>query len=147
MMRAKQSIYGRRFEPALCGCPIVVFESDDWGACEVVPDSSLLPDYRAALARHGCVAGLDCRLETVEDLARLQAVLASHQGRDGLPPVFTAYTCIGNPDFESIEASGFTCYRDVPLAKGVPIGWNGAGIVEAMCDGMARGVWEPEYHA
>ena len=140
--------YRRRFEIDPGVRPVVVLESDDWGACETAPDPGAAGECRRLLARfgrpdrhwRGC-------LERPADLERLFSVLASHRGADGLPPVFTAFTSMGNPDYRAIREGGFAEYRDIPLGEGFPEGWDGSGVTEKMREGMALGVWEPEYHS
>ena len=139
--------YERHFEPDLKECPIVVIESDDWCACEVLPNKEKVDEYKRILAESESTAFYSSRLETPADLQRLFKLLASHAGADGVPPVFTAFTCTGNPDFKAIEDSGFTLYKDIPICEGFPPDWNGEGILDAMRAGIDQGVWCPEYHA
>ena len=114
--------YLRRCEVDFKRFPVAVLESDDWGCCSG-------------------------HLETPADLEKLYRLLESIRGADGLPVILTAFTCMGNPDFEAIEKNGFTRYEDIAIDKGFPKPWNGEGTVEKYRDGMKRGVWHPEYHA
>ena len=133
----------RRFEIDLERFPAVVIESDDWGAAEYVPTEELCPVIAKILPGRS----VNPKLESPAELQALYAVLEKHRGADGLKPVFTAFTCMANPDFDAIRKNGFTEYADIPVDKGFPPGWNGEGIVEAWRDGIRRGVWHPEYHA
>ena len=139
--------YIRRFEIDAARRPVVVFESDDWGACAFAPNPEVGEESRRVLARFGLPIPrrLD-GLESPAELDRLFSVLASHKGADGLPPVFTAFTLMANPDFRAIRESGFTEYRDIAPGEGFPDGWNGDGVAEKWREGMERGLWEPEYH-
>ena len=133
----------RRFELDMERFPAVVFESDDWGAAEVVPSEDLC-ERISHLTPSGPVY---CKLENVSELNALYDVLEKHQGKDGMNAVFTAFTSVANPDFEAIRANGFTRFEDIAIDKGFPPGWDGRGLIAAYHDGIARGVWVPEYHA
>ena len=133
----------RRFELDVERFPAVVIESDDWGAAEVVPRSELCETV-SKLTPSGPVY---CKLESAEELNALYQVLEKHQGKDGLPPVVTAFTSVANPDFDKIRANGFTRYEDIAIDEGFPPGWDGSKLIETYRSGMERGVWAPEYHA
>lgn len=140
--------YIRHFEIDQKEFPVVVFESDDWGACELVPDETYVEKYNAVLAKYNKGKGwAEHGMERPFELQQLYKVLESHKGADGNAAVFTAFTAMGNPDFKAIKANGFTKYVDIPINKGFPERWHGEGIIDAMLDGMNRGVWCPEYHA
>ncbi len=128
--------------------PVVVFESDDWGACEYVPSPEAVPRYRAILSPYGISDGSETgTLESGFELNELFHVLMNHRGGDGKPPVFTAYTCMGNPDYAAIRENGFAAYADIPLGEGFPEGWERPGLLEKYQEGIELGVWHPEYHA
>lgn len=133
----------RRFEPDMERFPAVVIETDDWGAAEVVPSEELCETV-SKLTPSGPVF---CKLESADELDALYKVLQKHQGGDGLPPVMTAFTSVGNPDFAKIRSCNFTRYEDIAIDEGFPPGWDGSGLIEAYRRGIARGVWHPEYHA
>lgn len=134
----------RRFELDVERFPAIVFESDDWGSCEWLPDRKSLNIWQETHKNASVSMG---RLEKSNDLNKLYGVLRKFQGLDAQNPVFTAFTCMGNPDFEAIRAGGFREYHDIPLKNGFPSPWDGSGAVDAMLDGMRQGVWSPEYHA
>ena len=133
----------RRFEIDLERFPAVVFESDDWGAAEDTPSE----DLRDVISQILPGRSVNPKLESPAELQALYSILEKHRGADGLNPVFTAFTCMANPDFDAIRKNGFTKYVDIPVDKGFPPGWNGEGIVDAWRDGIRRGIWHPEYHA
>lgn len=125
--------------------PAVVFESDDWGACEAVRNAedaaALQPLWDVVLERSRPIL---TTLESPGDLERLYQVLEAFPGADGLPAVFTAFTCTGNPDFEKTRATGR--YHDIGIDVGVPPGWRRGDLLRAWRDGIARGVYAPEFH-
>ena len=140
--------YERRFEIDTAKYPCVVIESDDWGACEVIPDPSLQKQYAAVMQKYGRKPGGEsATLERPDELEKIYQILEKHQGADGNPAIFTAYTAMGNPDFEAIRNNNFSEYVDIPINKGFPAPWHGEGVVDKMREGMKRGVWHPEYHA
>jgi len=126
----------------------MVFESDDWGGCEVAAapaDAAIVADVWDAL--HARRREVLTTLETPADLARLYDLLAAHQGADGLPAVFTAFVSVANPDFPAIRASGFERYADLAIDQAVPARWQRGDIVGAWREGIRRGLFAPEYHA
>lgn len=127
--------------------PAVVFESDDWGACEVAPTAAvaaaLEPRWEAL---YGQRREIHTTLETPEDLRQLYAVLSGFRGADGQPAVFTAFTCTGAPDYEAIRATGYSEYRDIGIDEGVPPTWERGDLVSAWREGMRLGVYSPEFH-
>lgn len=89
---------------------IVVFESDDWGSIRISSATSLsnLIKKGYPLDRNKFTS-LD-GIERTEDLKALFKVLRNHKDSKGNHPVITALAVVANPDFEKIEASGFTNY-------------------------------------
>lgn len=87
----------------------VIFESDDWGSIRTSSPEALHKlqqrgyDFRRAVYSYDALAG-------EEDLERLFAVLTRFNDRRGRHPVLVANVCVGNPDFERIQASGYREY-------------------------------------
>lgn len=143
-----QQKYTRKFEIDQKEYPVVVWESDDWGACEVIPEASMLNAYNRTLSKYGkAYDWAHCGYERNFEMRDLYNVLNAHAGADGVKPVFTAYTAMGNPDFRAIKESGFRTYYDIPLGEGLPEGWEDTGTIPLMLSGMEQGIWSPEYHA
>ncbi len=135
----------RRFEPDFSRFPSVVFESDDWGACETAPNPVSACQYLQLFGRRqDAVTGT---LESPAHLEALFAVLRRHCGVDKQTAVFTAFTSMGNPDFPAIEEAGFQRYIDIGFDQGVPPAWCSDGVLERMRAGQQEGLWEPEYHS
>ncbi len=126
--------------------PTVVFESDDWGACEHAPTPCEWERQRAATPPEALRPYHNAKLETPAEVARLADLLAAHRDAEGRPTQFTAFTCMANPDFEAIAANGFTQYIDRFVDEGFPPPWPGEGVVAAWRQAMERGVWAPEFH-
>jgi hypothetical protein len=141
------AVFPRRYEIDWESRPSVVFESDDWGACELAPNPAAFERYAALIRRRSGDCQYSPTLESPADLERLFSILEARRGADGLPAVFTAFTCVGNPDFAAIRANGFTEYADIGLDRGVPSGWERGDIAGKMREGLDRGVWAPEFHS
>lgn len=126
----------------------VVFESDDWGACEAVRNREDAAALKPLLDRLGqTLPSLTSTLETPNDLEQLYRILGSICGCDHQPAVFTGFMPMGNPDFAAIAANGFQEYHDIGLDEGLPAGWERGGLVSKWREGLQRGVFAPEFHA
>lgn len=138
----------RKYEIDMTHHKPVVIESDDWGACEYTADPQMQKTYLEILKKYGRQDEASyTTLESTADLERLYSLLESHTDCRGRHPVFTSYTCMGNPDFDAIRANGFTEYVDIPIDKGFPSMWQRPGVIEKYLEGEKRGVWRAEYHA
>lgn len=123
----------------------VVFESDDWGACEYArnaPDAAAVQELFDEKSAYG-----GSTLETPDDLEWLYQTLEAARGCDGQKAVFTAFMPMGNPDFAAIAASDFRDYHDIGLDEGFPPGWERGDLIGKWREGVARGVFAPEFHA
>jgi hypothetical protein len=126
----------------------VVFESDDWGACEQVRNKEDVEILKPVLDRLGAgPSQLDGTLETPNDLEQLYRVLENARGCDNRPAVFSAFMPMGNPDFAAIAKSVFQEYHDIGLNEGLPPGWERGDLIGKWREGVARGVFAPEFHA
>ena len=133
--------------------PVICFESDDWGCCCWAPDTAALqragaiPEVREHWDRRRLWPWLDGSLETPEDVVALCDFLDGFTGGDGRPALFTPCYIVGNPDYERIAAGGMQAYHDITIDRGVPAAWERGDFVAPAREGVARGVWRPEYHA
>jgi hypothetical protein len=126
----------------------VVFESDDWGACEHVRNGEDAAALRLILERLQIgPPRLDGTLETPDDLEQLYRVLEAAHGCDGRPAVFSAFMPMGNPDYAAIADSDFSEYHDIGLDEGLPPGWERGDLIGKWREGVTRGVFAPEFHA
>ncbi|HWL53199.1 MAG TPA: hypothetical protein VNQ90_12245 [Chthoniobacteraceae bacterium] len=126
--------------------PAVVFESDDWGACEHAPSAGEWKRQLAATPPAAWPPYFNAKLESPAEMERLADLLDSVRDAQGRPARFTAFTCLANPDFDKISTSGFTEYYDRFVDEGFPAPWQGEGVVTAWRGAMKRGVWAPEFH-
>jgi hypothetical protein len=130
--------------------PIVVLQSDDWGRAGL-RDRWGLEQVAAA----GLVLGERpydfYTLETAEDLAALRAVLRSHHDSAGRSPTLEMNFIVANlnlekMDFEKMSAESFQRIHLLPLAEGLPAGWNRPGLLEAYREGISEGLFYPALH-
>jgi hypothetical protein len=125
--------------------PVVVFESDDWGATRLRDAAS-----RCVLAAHGIDVDSSAydrvdTLESREDLDRLFCVLASHRDEHGRAPAFTANVVMGNPDFETIEREDFSRYSHEPVWRSYERA-HGESLRDVWREGIDAGVCLPQLH-
>lgn len=143
----KNKTRGRIYEVDWKKYPSVVFESDDWGACQSVKNLEHARFVeKLNVEMYGHKKDFKSSLETVEELQELFIVLNTFKGADTLPASFTAFTCLSNPDFERIKKSNYSEYHEIGIDKGFPAGWERGDIVGKMREGVRLGVWSPEYH-
>jgi hypothetical protein len=125
----------------------VCLESDDWGLCGFLPDSSAI----VALDREGLAPGSFPEvywLSTFEDsvaVASLCEVLAGHTGRDGLPALIQPNYVTGSLSYDAAAADTANPWRlhDLPAT---PPGFERPGLWSAVAAGRRLGVWQPQLH-
>lgn len=87
--------------------PLLLIESDDWGAIRMPGRSQFEVLERSGIDVHtNPYDQLDC-LENKDDLEALFNVLASYKNSSGQSPRFTFNTILGNPDFQAIREAEF----------------------------------------
>ena len=125
--------------------PMLVIESDDWGAIRV-------PDRAALSAMQAC--GLSSRnpfdrldsLETPDDLDALLDALGSVKDANGLPARFTMNTVMANPDLEALLENNFDSYRYRTISA-LPEKYPLYAQVLALFEqGMNDGRLKPQFH-
>lgn len=123
---------------------IVVFESDDWGM-DRMPSRQMYEE----LAAEGCIDTADPfnrdGRERVEDLAMLYDVLGKFRDAAGRPPVLTANFVMANPDFETIERSGYRHYSWITIDDFARRP-SQEPVVDKIKEGIDRGLMSPQYH-
>lgn len=106
--------------------PILVIESDDWGA-EHIPGPEIsknLPENYLPGHSHSNLDGL----ERPEDIDKLCDALNLHKDKFGNAAVLTANFVMTNPDFSAIRENEFSLY----VAKSISYGWNHEQDTEGM---------------
>jgi hypothetical protein len=125
--------------------PLVLLQSDDWGRAGL-RDQEGLEQLRAS----GLVPSERpydfYTLETAEDLAALSAVLNRHRDSSGRHPCLGMNFILANLDFAKMCADRFQQIHLLPLAQGLPRGWNRPGLIGAYREGVAAGIFHPALH-
>ena len=125
---------------------LVVIYVDDYGSIRVRDKQAYNNLLKAGLAVDKTRYGYDT-LCTTEDLQMLFEVLTSVKDKNGHHAVFTPFTNIANPDFEKIKESGFQQYYREPFTKTMErLGNAYSGAYELWMQGIAAGIFRPEYH-
>lgn len=125
---------------------LVVIYVDDYGSIRVRDKQAYNNLLKAGLAVDKTRYGYDT-LCTTEDLQMLFDVLTSVKDKNGHHAVFTPFANIANPDFEKIKESGFQQYYREPFTKTMErLGDAYNGTYELWKQGIAEGIFRPEYH-
>lgn len=125
---------------------LVVIYVDDYGSIRVRDKQAYNHLLKAGLAVDKTRYGYDT-LCTTEDLQMLFEVLTSVKDKNGHHAVFTPFANIANPDFEKIKESGFRKYYREPFIKTMErLGNAYNGAYELWKQGIAAGIFRPEYH-
>jgi len=125
--------------------PIVLLQSDDWGRVGL-RDRDGLEHLRAA----GLILGERpydfYTLETAEDLGALAALLKRHRDSTVHSPCIEMNFVPLNLDFARMKAAEYRALELLPLAEGLPDGWDRPGLREAYREGISAGVLSPALH-
>jgi len=125
--------------------PLVLFQSDDWGRVGL-RDQEGLEQLRSAGLALGERPYDFYTLETAEDLSALSTVLERHRDSSGRRPCIGMNFILANLDFAKMNAEGFQKVHLLPLADGLPEGWNRPGLIDAFRDGIGKGILHPALH-
>ncbi len=125
--------------------PIVILQSDDWGRVGL-RDWEGLEQLRSAGLALGEQSYDFYTLETAEDLAALLGMFMRHRDSVGRNPCLEMNFIVANLDFAKMSAEGFRQIHLMSLTDGLPLGWTRVGRMEALCDGIADGVFYPALH-
>lgn len=125
--------------------PIVVLQSDDWGRAGV-RDQSGIDDLGSAGFSLGEHPYDLYTLETADDLTALLDLLYRHRDSTGRSASVGMNFVVANLNLAKMQAEGFRQIHLLPLADGLPQGWNRAGLLEAYRAGIGSGVFRPALH-
>jgi hypothetical protein len=125
---------------------IVVIESDDWGSIRTRSKE----DYNSMLAKGLSVDRSNFTkfdsLESNSDLENLFEVLIKHKDASGRHPVITPMCIVANPDFEKIEASGFSDYYFESFLETCKKYSEHDKVVELWQTGIKERLFVPQLH-
>ncbi|MFH1844406.1 MAG: hypothetical protein ABIF77_14500 [bacterium] len=128
----------------------IVFESDDWGFCGFIPDSTVWRGLDPTVLRAGKVPEVywGSTLEDSLTVSRLAQIFTTFSGRDGLPAVFQPNYIMSALDYrqpsprDTVMTENWQQY-DLPA---LPPQYQRPGLWQAVAEAVARGVWHPELH-
>ena len=125
--------------------PLVLFQSDDWGRVGVRDEAGL-----EQLRSSGLVLGERAydfyTLETAQDLAALASMLSRHRDSSQRHPCVGMNFIVSNLDFAKMSLDALWEIHLLPLAEGLPRGWNRPGLIDGYRHGVAEGVFFPALH-
>ena len=125
---------------------IIVFESDDWGSVTISDNKTFdkikelgFPVDRDPYSKYDNIA-------SVQDLDTLFELLLSFKDVNGNPPVITANTNMGNPDFDKISENYYKEFYFEPLDVTLSKYSAGSNILDHWHKGMNEKVFRPQLH-
>lgn len=124
----------------------VVIESDDWGTIRMESKTALSRLKEKGYPVDICPYGRNDALESNEDLYQLFDLLTSIRGEDGKPVKLTVNNIVANPDFESIEKSGFQNYYWEPFTTTLKRYPQHEQVFSIYKQGIAQGLIQPQFH-
>jgi hypothetical protein len=124
--------------------PLLILQSDDWGRAGL-RDHEGLEHLKSAGLALGERPYDWYTLETAEDLRALSTVLARHRDATGRPAVLAMNFVVANLDIPQ-NPSVNSLPRFLPLADGLPVGWNRPQLFEAYREGIDAGLFYPALH-
>jgi hypothetical protein len=125
--------------------PIVLLQSDDWGRAGL-RDREGFDQIRSAGLELGERPYDFYTLETAEDTSALRQVLRRHRDSTGRPPCMGVNFVVANLDLKRMAEHGLREIHLLPLAEGLPDGWNRPGLLQAYREGVAEGIFYPALH-
>jgi hypothetical protein len=125
---------------------LVILESDDWGSIRI-PSREV---YKNLLKSGDKV---DCNpftrydsLESEADLSLLFDILITHKDCRGRYPVITANCAVANPDFDKIEASGYSEFYYEPFTETLKKYPEHKRSFELWQQGIKQNIFFPQLH-
>ena len=125
--------------------PLVVFQSDDWGRCGVC-DREGVERLRASGLALGERHYDFYSLETADDVDATADTLLRHRDSSGRNPCLVMNFVVANLDFLKMRPDFRGPLSFLPLAEGLPVGWDRPGLIESYRRGISRGVFLPALH-
>ncbi|KAF2519766.1 hypothetical protein E0W68_00605 [Flavobacterium salilacus subsp. salilacus] len=125
---------------------VIVFESDDWGSVTISDNKTFdkikglgFPVDSDPYSKYDNIA-------SIEDLDTLFDLLLSFKDVNGNPPVITANTNMGNPDFDKISENHYKEFYFEPLDVTLDKYSSGSNILEHWHKGIKEKVFMPQLH-
>jgi hypothetical protein len=124
---------------------VIVIESDDWGAIRTPSAGALEAFASQHFELEKSIYKVDA-LASTTDLNVLFDLLSSHRNINGQHPAITANAIMANPDFDKIEASGFSTYHYEPFTHTFHRYPEHQDNLAIWHKAEAEGLFIPEYH-
>ena len=126
---------------------ILIIESDDWGTIRM-PNVRTRNHLISKYPQQTWSTTYDRvdNLANATDLSTLFEVLLRYSDKNGRPPVITANTIVGNPDFEKIKASHYSQYFFEPFTETLKRYSSHVGTIDLWKEGIRNKVFHPQLH-
>lgn len=124
---------------------LLLIESDDWGTIRMASRQA----YETILSetgKAGCFFDRFDSLESSQDLELLFEVLSSVKDKNGYSAVMSPISVVANPDFEAIEANGFSDYVYETVLDTYKRSSQTEKAFDVAQEGILSGVWFPQFH-
>lgn len=125
--------------------PLLLIQSDDWGRAGL-RDREGLEQLRSAGIELGENPYDFYTLETAQDVHALQEMLERHRDSTGRAPYLQMNFVQANLDLPRMQTEDFGQLHLLALSDGLPQGWDRPGLLQAYCEGIACGVFQPALH-
>ncbi|MFK8009453.1 MAG: hypothetical protein AB8H03_24035 [Saprospiraceae bacterium] len=124
---------------------IVVIESDDWGTIRSTSKAIKQLQNQNIELDDNPFNRIDI-LENAEDFSALYEVLGKYKDKNNRPPIITANTIVGNPDFQKIQADDFQKYHFEIFTETYKNYWSTNNTMEQFSDGIKNQFLQPQFH-
>lgn len=124
---------------------LLLIESDDWGTIRTASRQA----YETILSetgKAGCFFDKYDALESSEDLEMLFDVLSSVKDKNGRSVVMSPISVVANPNFEAVEANGFSNYVYETVLDTYKRCSQTEMAFDVAQEGIHSGVWFPQFH-
>ena len=128
-----------------CTRPLLLFESDDWGAVRMPGRLEFEKLAETGIDVHTCPYDRIDTLEGKDDLEALFNLLTHHRSSTGLSPRFTFNAVLGNPDFDAIRDSGFEHFFHEDLFESY-CHYHGEDLRAVWAQAMDEKLIRPQFH-
>lgn len=128
---------------------LVIIESDDWGSVRMPSREvfyNLIENGIDLFSDGGLRYNKNDSLATESDLSALFEVLASFKDHTGRSPSFTPVSVVANPDFDSIEKSGFAQYIYEPFTQTLKKYKGCENSFSLWIEGIEKRLFVPQFH-
>jgi hypothetical protein len=127
----------------LASLKMILVHSDDWGLAGWTPTR----EVAAALGYDTMPFPLPewgfSRQENESDLDALFSMLMSFRDGAGLPPIVQANYIVASINYRALVETGALSFCELPQ---LPEAWESGDIIRKAREGIAAGVWWPEFH-